>query len=256
MKTVGKRTKNWVLFGVALVLSSTDAFTQIQIAPVQVSTIGHAFSDPPGPSLNFVRDFLIDQNSGGGALLPSVSANFDINNQFVLTIMAPVGQRFVVRPPDGRSVVFFGSLGWRTLAAPNGTFNFGSVDVSFDGLIGMAPTSYSANSSSLTDTHNYFAFNNIQSAGFTNTFSFTSLTLTATVPSANTGSGTLAYTPEADSGLGFRYETSQTADPGSFVSIVPEPSVGSLLGIALAVGMATRRRSGKCAIHPWQRCLD
>ena len=229
MKTITKRTRKLVLFCACMALYSTEAFTQIDIAPVQVSTIGHYFADG-GPSIGTVRNFLIDQDQSysGGALLFPVSANFDINNQFVLTITAPPGQRFVVQPPEGQSVVFAGSLLWGS-EAPNGASSFGSVDVSFDGVLGTVPQAYFAQSSMLTDTHDMFGFNDIQSIAFTNAFSFTSITLTATVPSANSGSGTLAYTPEVDSALVFLYRSSQVTDPGPFVSIVPEPSVASLL---------------------------
>jgi hypothetical protein len=116
-------------------------------------------------------------------------------------------------------------------------------------LTGTPPASYFANTSVLTDTHGLFGFNNIQSAGFNNTFSFSSITLTATVPSVDTGRGTLDYIPSADSGLRFVFTTSQTADPGSFVTIVPVPEPTSstiiILGLSLAVGIIAQHRSNK-----------
>jgi len=57
--------------------------------------------------------------------------------------------------------------------------------------------------------------------GVTNSFSFTALTLTATVPPQYTGNGTENYLPHLECSLQLYYSTTDAEDPGSFVSMVP-----------------------------------
>ena len=49
---------------------------------------------------------------------------------------------------------------------------------------------------------------------FSNDISFASVTLTATVPDTDVGSGTLGYPPLSEDALEFYYATTQTYDPG------------------------------------------
>ena len=104
-----------------------SAPAQIDLGQVQLSSIDHIFDThglpiPTTPPI--VRDTLIvlGENSGAGSVLPSISANLDLNNQLVLTIFAPPGQRFVVQPPPGLpirdGVHLGGGIDWR--AAPSG----------------------------------------------------------------------------------------------------------------------------------------
>ena len=239
MKPFATKTQSCLLLSMFFAVPFTGALAQVNIGDAQVSTINHAFpvlSVPPVHPVSFeVGDYLIGSFSGGGVQVPSVSANFDGNNQFSLTISAPAGERFLVQPPAGQTAFLGAELNWLG-PDPYGNNGYGTVALSFSDLTGTAPAVDADNSSSdLTDSHQYFAFNNVHSLGFTNAFSFSSMTLTATVPSANTGQGALDYTPDTGNALLFYSFTSQNTDPGSFVSIVPEPAATSLMVLAVSL---------------------
>jgi hypothetical protein len=235
------------LLSTSLALLTITAPAQVDLGTVQVSTVGHGTFYDMLLGITQVNDYLVPN---GGASLPSLSANFDLNNQFVLTISAPPGERFLVQSPAGRTVSLLGRLQWDG-PNPTGASSAGTLTMSFGNPIGTPPTPDPASSSYLASNHGFFGFNNIQSTGFTAPFSFSSMTLMATVPSANTGLGTLSYSPDASSGLAFAYAQPGTGDPGSFVSIVPEPSVLRLMmlvGVALLVGLGCK--------HQWQRTSE
>jgi len=78
---------------------------------------------------------------------------------------------------------------------------------------------YFAQSAFLSQLHGFFGFNDIQSLAITNDLAFTSVALTATVPETNVGAGVLNYTPSSDDAFVFYYATTQTNDPGPFVSL-------------------------------------
>lgn len=197
----------------------------VSLGEVQTGTIGHRFITPTSENRpGRVLDYLVDQNqnSGGGGVLPSFAANFDTANQFVLRISAPPGKRFLIQPPAGQAVRFGSGLGlsWQgPKVLSNGPSHSGNLTVSFSDLQGTPPD-FSASRTVLSEYHGFVGFNDIQSATFTNELSFTSMTLTATVPSANVGSGTIDYNPQS-SALLLRYDTPLTDDPGAFVFIVP-----------------------------------
>src|SRR5204862_6037157 len=65
----------------------------------------------------------------------------------------------------------------------------------------------------------YFGFTDLESTGVTNSFSFTALTLTGTVTAQYTGNGAETYLPHLGSTLNLFYSTTETNDPGSFVSL-------------------------------------
>jgi hypothetical protein len=173
-----------------------------------------------------VGDALLDQDqsSGGGGVLPSVSADFDTHNRFVLTVSAPSGYKFLVKPPPEQPVRFGGSLKWRH--GNSSPFRYGTLAAGFGGLEGIAPD-FSASRTVLSDSHGHFGFNDIQSTPFTNDLAFSSITLTATVPSMNLGLRELNYSPDTSSdALVLYYTTSKTNDPGPFVFLVPaQPTV-------------------------------
>jgi hypothetical protein len=191
-----------------------------ELGRVEVADIGHRF-DAHGNQEATVADFLIspDQGPGGGAVLPPVWANFDTNNQFRLIVSAPPGYEFQVHPPPGRAVQCGGQLIWQGNSS-NGLSRFGTLAVEFEGLTGTAPD-FSASRSVLSDFHGFFGFNDLQSTPQVGDLAFTAATFTATVPSVNVGSGLLNYSPHSDSALVFYYTTSETNDPGRFLSIVP-----------------------------------
>jgi hypothetical protein len=221
---------------------ATNANAMVNLGTVVAPAIGHEFSSwnlpgipPPIPAT--VYDFLVDQSqtSGGGAVLPSVQVNFDTNNQFELTIAAPPGMQFVVQVPPGQAAALVGDLQWD--AFESGSSSDGATTVSFAGLSGTAPD-LGPLSAVLSPQHNFFGYNNLYSTPFTNVFSFMSMTLTGTVPSLNVESGTLAYTPESGSSLGFSYDTTATNDPGPFVTLEAAPGPGisaALLGVGIKV---------------------
>jgi hypothetical protein len=196
---------------------------------VQVSAIGHTFLNPnrslsPGPQMPCsVYDLLIDQNqnSGGGGALQSLSVNWDTNMQFVLTVAAPPGQKFLVHVPAEKAVAFGGFLWWESTSG--GFSPGGSVAVSFDGLEGTVPD-FSESTPTLSDSHGYFGFVDVASSAFTNDLAFNSITLTGTVVPQYTGFGELKFIPHHESRLSLFYTTDQTNDPGAFVSLVIDPS--------------------------------
>jgi hypothetical protein len=173
-------------------------------------------------------DYLIDMNhgSGGGGVLLPVSENFDLNNQFTMTISAPAGERFLVQPPAGQTVHLLGNLEW-TSPFPSSAAQFGGLSVTFGNLDGAAPV-FSDQQSLLTANHELFGLS-LQAVSITSAFSFSSITLTASLPATATGQGTISYTPELESFLVFYFQTNQSIDPGSFVFLVPEPSIAAFL---------------------------
>jgi hypothetical protein len=212
----------------------------VNLGTVVASSIGHEFFSRyphglPPFSPSTVYDFLVDQSqtSGGGAVLPSVQVDFDTNNQFELTIAAPPGMQFAVNVPPNQSVSLVGDLRW--IDSYSGSSSDGTTTVSFAGLSGTAPD-LSSLTAVLSPQHSFFGYNYLYSNPFTNSFSFTSMTLTGTVTSLNLGLGSLAYTPETDSGLGFSYATTATNDPGPFVTLEAAPAPGisaALLGVRI-----------------------
>jgi hypothetical protein len=217
----------------------TNANSMVNLGTVVASSIGHEFfSLMPGirpPISPVVYDFLVDQTqtTGGGAVLPSVLVNFDTNNQFELTIAAPPGRQFAVHVPPGQSVSLVGDLRW--YASYSGSSSDGTTTMSFAGLSGTAPD-VGPLTAVLSPQHSFFGYNNLYSNPFTNDFSFTSMTLTGTVPSLNLGLGSLAYAPDTESRLGFSYATTATNDPGPFVSLGAAPALrisAALLGVGV-----------------------
>jgi hypothetical protein len=199
----------------------------VEVGPVRVPTIGHSFKLDPRPIGNDIRrnavsDYLVDQDqsSGGGGVLGSASVNWDTKDQFVLTVSAPPGMKFLVKPPPGAEELSFnGFLWWESEQA--GVSEPGTVAVSFGGLEGTPPD-FAPSISALSDSHGFFGFYRARSGVFTNEFAFTSMTLTGTVAPQHTGLGTRDFVPHRESQLSVTYTTQETNDPGSFVFIVPQ----------------------------------
>lgn len=245
-RTLGRSVTQWLLAGTLMSWSIFAVRAEVQLGQLQVSAIGHVFSPPApyGPPLiqPQVTDYLVDQKqiSHGGATTPAITANFDTDHRFVLTIRAPAGQKFWVHVPPGQSVRLAGLLDWQGPdVLSNGPSEYGTATVSFGNLEGAAP-GYFTRRAVLSQLHGFFGFNDIQSLAFTNDIAFTSITLTATVPNSGTGAGALSYAPSGDNSLVFFYHTTQTSDPGPFVSLVPAGR--SAGGKLLSFGAATAGR--------------
>lgn len=218
----------------------TTVNSMVNLGTAVATSIGHEFFGfivpgypRSGPAR--VSDFLVDQSqdSGGGALLPSVQVNFDTNDQFELTIAAPPGEQFAVQVPPGQAVSLIGDMEWYN--AYSGSSDDGTTTVSFAGLSGTAPD-LGPLTAVLSPQHSFFGYNNLESNPFTNDFSFTSMTLTGTVPALNLGLGLLAYTPDSGSSLAFSYATTATNDPGPFVTLEAVSSLNisaGLLGVRI-----------------------
>lgn len=186
----------------------------VDLGTVEVETIGHRFLT------NGMIDFLIDQDqsSGGGGVLQSVSVNWDTNIQFKLTVAAPPHMKFMVAVPPGRLARFGGFLWWESTRG--GFSASGQVTASFSDLEGTAP-GFTPSDSALSDSHGFFGFVDLESTGVSNSFSFTSITLTGTVAPQYTGNGAENYLPHLESSMYLSCSTTETNDPGNFVSILP-----------------------------------
>ena len=201
----------------------TNGNSIINLGHVVVPSIDHQFvnfiMDPPTPERGAreVRDALVDSSSGSSAVLPTVTANFDTNNGFEITLAAPTGQQFVVRPSAGQGFTFDADLEWTALEAGSG--DWGPATVSFAGLQGTPPD-FAPQQAILAARHEFFGFNDIQSVASTNGFSFTSVTFTAMVPSLDIGAGAMTYTPSSGAVV-FMYDTQGTNDPGRTMSLAP-----------------------------------
>jgi len=208
-----------------LKVTTTNSGPAASFQNVDVPAIAHKFFPPYPGRGGSVNDFLVGQSliPGVGMLQPT-RRNFDTNNQYVLTISAPAGKRFVIHT-RGQSANFTGNPIWElgVMGGADGASN-GSVAVTFDGLSGTPPD-FSPSRSFLANYHGSFGFSTLQSTPFTNDFSFRSITFTATFYSVYTNSGTLNYLPHGSSSFQLLTRTSQTNDPGPFLFIVDEPTL-------------------------------
>jgi hypothetical protein len=216
----------WSLVVASFLHSAAWGQSVVDAGTVQVPTLGHSFSPATAGGGPTVKDFFIDQkqNSGGGGLIGNVSANFDTNNTFRLTITAPPGNKFLVHVPASGSVRFGGRIIWTSANGYYAYYSGGTVNASFSGLVGNAPTFVNAEASIAQD-HSAFGYESLYSSSLSADISFTSITLTGAAFAPGMGSGTQSYMPNTNSANVF-YATyspplGQTSDPGRFVSIVP-----------------------------------
>ena len=220
----------------------------VNLGTVLVSNLGHRFLSFPLPGFpsrsSSVVDLFVDQDheSNGGASLPSVSINWDTNSQFVLRVAAPLGRKFLVQVPEGAWARFDGFLWWESTRG--GFSPYGTAVVTLEGLEGASPD-FSDSSPTLSDSHGYFGFMDVTSSSFAGQLTFTAIRLVGTVTPQFTGNGTEHYVPHLNSTLSVVYATSQTNDPGRFVSIVPiVPPPGIQVLPPLPGGCATVSLSG------------
>ena len=209
----------------------------VDLGTVEVPTIGHTFVPPlrpipldlnpivpiigsPWSSKYQVNDFLVDQRRGsrGGGVTAPVSANFATNNQFMLTIAAPPGEKFHVHVPAGQVVMMNAFLDWQENPLIFGVGAFGSIAISFANLEGTPPGSY-FDSSFLSPTALSFGFDIFDSMPIANDISFSAITLLATVPETNMVAGPAYYVPYAYNAFKFYYTTTQPNDPGPFITL-------------------------------------
>jgi len=124
------------------------------------------------------------------------------------------------------------------------------VAVRFGGLEGTPPV-FSGSESALSDSHGFFGFIGLEGTTVTSDFAFTSITLTGTVAPQYTGNGTENYIAHHESSMQLFYTTTETNDPGRFVSLVPvdpppririvavPPDAGAMLRVQGQVGRTT-----------------
>ncbi len=199
--------------------------TPVIIPTIEVTNIGHIFfgamsatnGTQPG---SLIQDFLIDQDhtSGGGMELPNVSINWDTNYQFSMTVSAPPGMKFSVNAPAGGQVRLDGYLWWESTRG--GFSPAGTASVQFAELEGIAPD-FSGASPFLSSSHGFFGFSDLDGSPVSNSFSFASITLSASLVPQFTGNGTENFIPHLESALYLSSVTTSTNDPGPLVSIVP-----------------------------------
>ncbi len=213
-------------------LPTSVVWATINTGTTTVTSIGHSF-EPENPTPNagppaVATDFLVNQTQevGGGAVLPAVTVNLDVDTSISYTITAPAGEKFVIHLPAGSSANMSLSLAWQT-----GAFDFGNsaaFNASFQNLVGVAP---SFPSSSFVGTNNQsFDFASLTPV-FSNDLSFTSVTFTTTYDPRTLGQGPLTYQPAGsiapfgttvrNANFAISYATTGAVDPGRFVSLVP-----------------------------------
>jgi len=203
--------------------------TPVDLGTVVVSAIGHGFNSFPGlpppfpPMPSYAVEYLIDQDqsSGGGGVLPNITANWDTNSQFTLKVSAPPGMRLLVQVPPGRTAQFGGFLLWESTRGGNSPV--GPVAVTFEGLEGTPPD-FAGSDAVLSDSQGYFGFWEITSSSFSENIAFCSVTFTGTVTPQYTGFESQDFVPHHECSLQI-VSTASAPDGGSMVSIVPKPAL-------------------------------
>src|SRR6185436_6491452 len=100
--------------------------------------------------------------------------------------------------PQGGWAKFGGFLWWESTRG--GFSGPGQITATFADLDGIAPE-VSPGNAVLSDSHGFFGFQNLESTLISNSFSFTSITLTGTVVPQYTGNGTEMYRPHLESSM-------------------------------------------------------
>src|SRR5215471_14901578 len=213
-------------------LPTSVVWATINAGTTTVTSIGHSF-EPENPTPNtghpaVVTDFLVNQTQevGGGAVLPTVTVNLDVDTSISYTITAPANKKFVVHLPAGSAANMSLSLAWQT-----GAFGFGNpvaFNTSFQNLVSVAPSF--PGSSIVSDNNQAFGFDS-STPMFSNDLSFTSVTFTAAYSPRMLGQGPLTYQPAGsiapfgttarNANFVISYATTGNVDPGRFVSLVP-----------------------------------
>src|SRR5262245_34922411 len=233
---LSRRRPGWRAATLALTalcqLPTSVVWATINAGTTTVTSIGHSF-EPENPTPNtghpaVVTDFLVNQTQevGGGAVLPAVTVNLDVDTSVSYTIAAPAGEKFLIRLPTGSSANISLSLAWQT-----GAFGFGNpvaFNTSFQNLVSAAPSF--PGSSIVSDNNQAFGFDS-STPMFSNDLSFTSVTFTAAYSPRTLGQGPLTYQPAGsiapfgttarNANFVISYTTTGVVDPGRFVSLVP-----------------------------------
>jgi hypothetical protein len=229
---IGRRAATLALIALCQ-LPATVASATLSAGSTIVNSIGHSFepeNSKPGtahPAL--VTDFLVNltQQVDGGSTLASATVDLDTDTSISFTVAAPAGEKFVIRVPAGSLANMQLSLAWQT-----GNFDIGSpaaLDASFDDLVGAAPSFPS--SSVVGDNNQSFSIASTTQS-FSGDISFSSLTFTTTYSPRKLGLGPLIYSPSGSiapfgttarsANFAISYTTTGAADPGRFVSLLPD----------------------------------
>lgn len=223
-----KRSLSWKQFCLMLTvtvwaISPQSAEAVTDLGTTTVNSIGHSFTpgiNIPFPQPAIVTDYLVDQSQvvGGGAAVPSISVNLDSDTGVSYTISAPTNYQFFVNVPTGSAASIFVDLGWKT----SGSDSIGNTgnNVTFAGLIGTAP-SFPDNGFGVGNQDRVINFES-ETSNFTNSFHFSAVTFTTTYsPRSMISSGAQTYQPMPTNVFQVQYSTSESVDPGPFVSLVP-----------------------------------
>ncbi len=202
------------------------------------------------PTNSFFQDTDFGDSSSSQSQVGGANATFNTNfnalgNELVtVEFNAPAGQKFSVSTPSGWSSsnlsISWGPGGISQSSGVPGNFDALPPLISFGGLEGIAPTL--TNSSFQLNTGFKTAyFGAFYSLTPGTTFSFTSFSMSATVP-AGYDLDFSATNPSASPQLrGSLFANSLLPDPGPWITIVPEPS-HSMLAMMGALGLVLRRR--------------
>ncbi len=194
----------------------------LDLGTIEVQSIAHSFAplspDPETPVMDSL--IAIGGNTAGGGSLPSISTDLKNSNRLVLTLRAPAGKKFLVKVPPGARAWIWGSITWYHLTR-GGIHPTEPIRLEFAGVQGPTIT-FPISHGGISRDHENFGFVSIGSSEFVGEMAFRSVTLLTDYEPGELVTGSRAYAPDPYSFFALTYRTTETIDPGPFVSIVPE----------------------------------
>lgn len=211
----GHETAGWLRRGIVVLafLQLSPTWAEIEVPPVTSDRVRHVHnSGEPGT----VRDILIYQSLGPRT--DSFSADLDRDTVISYRVQAPEGSRFLVEPPASAEVSMQFSFSFGASGAPNTAQDF---SVTFENLEGRAPVIPASPSNRISADSIVIAFLG-SSEPFSESFSFTAMTLRLSYSPRSLGLGPIDYHPVPNNLFWFIYTGADPDnDPGAFVRIVP-----------------------------------